>query len=154
MIDSLHSQRRKHTHSAGNSKRYSLLDSKSLRDNTYKAKSVSRPTEAEYRWQSFTQTHSQITGYGSVKRMRRMGYRQSSTPDVEDLGHAAEDRLLGVVVVNSNHVLGPLFHQILFRRPGLRPRPHNFTLPLHLEITIILFPEFGAVPFNLHLLIT
>ena len=40
-----------------------------------------------------------------------MGYLQSvaesSRADVEDLVRAAEDRLLGAVVVNSNHVLGP-----------------------------------------------
>jgi len=59
-----------------------------------------------------------------------MGYLPSSTPDVEDLVHAAEDCLLGAVVVNSNHVLRLLFPPILVRRPGLRPRPHDFTLPL------------------------
>src|SRR6218665_2011269 len=63
-----------------------------------------------------------------VKRMRRMGYLPSSTPGVEDLVHAAEERLLGAVVVNTNHILRHLFPPILIRRPGRRP--HGFTLPL------------------------
>src|SRR6218665_1759286 len=29
----------------------------------------------------------------------------------------------------SNHVLRPVFPPLIERRPGLRPRPHNFTLP-------------------------
>lgn len=43
-----------------------------------------------------------------LTRMRRMGYLPSCTPDVFDLAHAAEQRLLGSVAVNSNHVLRPL----------------------------------------------
>jgi len=37
-----------------------------------------------------------------------MGYLPSSTPDVADLVHAAEDRLLGAVIANKHHVLRPL----------------------------------------------
>src|SRR6218665_152279 len=69
-----------------------------------------------------------------VKRMRRMGYLPSSTPNVEDLVHAAEDRLLGAVTVT---IFCAFFSPKLrfggnpqVRRPGLRPRPHDFTLPL------------------------
>src|SRR6218665_3857919 len=41
----------------------------------------------------------------------------------------AEDRLLAAVCSCSNHVLHPVFPPQIERRPGLRPRPHNFTLP-------------------------
>src|SRR6218665_3540865 len=40
-----------------------------------------------------------------------------------------EDRLLAAVSSCSNHVLRPVFPPLIERRTGLRPRPHNFTLP-------------------------
>jgi len=46
------------------------------------------------------------------------------------LVHAAEDRLLAAVVASSHHVLHSLFSPTIVRRPGLRPRPHDFILPL------------------------
>ena len=41
----------------------------------------------------------------------------------------AEARLLASVVLRPHHVLRPLFPPVTIRRPGLRPRPHNFVLP-------------------------
>ena len=62
-------------------------------------------------WWGFAKKEDRNRFERLVKRMRRMGYLPSSTPDVEDLVHAAEDRLPGAVVVNSNHVLRPLSPQ-------------------------------------------
>src|SRR6218665_847553 len=36
---------------------------------------------------------------------------------------------LASVVLRPHHVLRPLFPPVITRRPGLRPRPHNFVLP-------------------------
>src|SRR6218665_3997454 len=95
-----------------------------------RATALARLLYASPAWWGFAKKEDRNQLESLVKRMRRMGYLPSSTSDVEDLVHAAEDRLLGAVVVNSNHVLHPLFPPILVRRPGLRPRPHGFILPL------------------------
>src|SRR6218665_1160310 len=59
----------------------------------------------------------------------RMGYLQPHTIDASAMVADVEDRLLAAVSSCSNHVLRPIFPPLIERRPGLRPRPHNFTLP-------------------------
>src|SRR6218665_2906334 len=70
-----------------------------------KATTLARLLYASPAWWGFVKKEDRNRLESLVKRMRRMGYLPSSMPDVEDLVHNAEDRLLGAVVVNSNHVL-------------------------------------------------
>src|SRR6218665_2499948 len=59
----------------------------------------------------------------------RMGYLPREFPDVGELVDVAERRLLAAVIHSSDHVLRPLFPRVITRRPGLRRRQHEFTLP-------------------------
>src|SRR6218665_2554767 len=63
----------------------------------------------------------------------RMGYLPPHTIDASAMVADAELQdpppLLAAVSSCSNHVLRPVFSPQIERRPGLRPRPHNFTLP-------------------------
>jgi len=58
-----------------------------------------------------------------------MGYFPPDSPDAAALVAEAESRLLASVALWPHHVLRPLFPPVLNRCPGLRPRPHDFTLP-------------------------
>src|SRR6218665_298905 len=64
-----------------------------------------------------------------ILRTIRMGYLPHHTVDASAMVANAEDLLLATVSSCSNHVLRPVFPPWIERRPGLRPRPHNFTLP-------------------------
>jgi len=64
-----------------------------------------------------------------ISRTIRMGYLPPHTIDASAMVADGEDRLLAAVSSCSNHVLRPVFPPLIERRPGLRPRPHNFTLP-------------------------
>src|SRR6218665_1998086 len=46
-----------------------------------------------------------------------------------DTDRCKQTQRLAAVSSCSNHVLPPVFPPLNERRPGLRPRPHNFTLP-------------------------
>src|SRR6218665_4191008 len=61
-----------------------------------------------YAWWGFAKQKHRNRLERLLKRMRRMEYLPSSTPDVADLVRAAEDRLFGAVVVYSHHALRPL----------------------------------------------
>ena len=58
-----------------------------------------------------------------------MGYLLPALPDAAVLVAEAETRLLALVVLRPHHVLRPLFPPVIIRRPGLRPRPHDFVFP-------------------------
>src|SRR6218665_3232667 len=95
-----------------------------------------------YAWWGFAKQKDRNRLERLLKRMRRMGYLPSSTPDVADLVRAAEDRLLGAVVANS---LLPVFP---------KPLSSFMTSPCHSEMTVILFPECCIGPCNRNILIT
>jgi len=58
-----------------------------------------------------------------------MGYLPEEFPDAGELVDVADRRLLAAVTHSSDHVLRPLFPHVISRRPGLRRRQHEFTLP-------------------------
>jgi len=60
---------------------------------------------------------------------QRMGFLSESAPNMPEMVYAAEDGLLRAVGQNTSHVLRSLFPPTITRRPGLRPRPHDFELP-------------------------
>src|SRR6218665_578130 len=64
-----------------------------------------------------------------ILRTVRMGYLLPEQPDAKSLVTEAENRRLTSVNHRHYHVLRPLFPPVITRRPGLRPRPHDFTLP-------------------------
>jgi len=64
-----------------------------------------------------------------IMRTVRIGYLPPEQPDAESLVTGAENRLLTSVNHRHYHVLRPLFQHVIMRRPGLRPRPHDFSLP-------------------------
>src|SRR6218665_2155645 len=64
-----------------------------------------------------------------LQRTIRMGYLSPALPDAAVLVAEAETRLLASVALRPHHFLRPLFPPVIIRRPGLRPRPHNFVLP-------------------------
>ena len=56
-----------------------------------------------------------------------MGYLPLHTVDASAMVADADDRFLAAVSFCPNHVLRPVFTPMIERRPGLKPRPHNFT---------------------------
>ena len=64
-----------------------------------------------------------------ISRTIKMGYLLLHTIDASAMVADAENRFLAAVSSCSNHVLRPVFPPLIERRPGLRSRPHNFTLP-------------------------
>src|SRR6218665_4160963 len=65
-----------------------------------------------------------------IKRTVNLGYLPADRHTFNSLVNMAEDRLLSSVILNSYHVLCPLFPPILTRQPGLSKQAHPFTLLL------------------------
>src|SRR6218665_979293 len=80
-------------------------------------------------WRGFASEADRVRVDRLISRTIRMGYLQPNTSDALAMVADAEDRLLAAVSSCPNHVLRPVFSPLIERRPGLRPRPHNFTLP-------------------------
>ena len=60
----------------------------------------------------------------------RRGFLSAETSDVATLVSEAEDRISQVIIADSNHVLRKHFPDIKRSNYNLRPRAHEFTLPL------------------------
>jgi len=58
-----------------------------------------------------------------------MGYLPPEQPDAEYLVTEIENHLLTSGNLRHYHVLRPPFPPVITRRPGLRPRSHDFSLP-------------------------
>src|SRR6218665_3885445 len=76
-------------------------------------------------WWGFARVSSVVS---SVEHAE-WGYFPRDTPEAAVLVCDAEDGLLAAVASCAAHVLRPIFPPLIARRPGLRPRPHDFTLP-------------------------
>ena len=62
--------------------------------------------------------------------MYKSGFLREPNTDIERQMTAADDNLLRAVVLNDRHILRHLFPSEKRRIYDLRPRAHNFTLPL------------------------
>jgi len=80
-------------------------------------------------WWGFARAVDRARIDSFIRRTCRMGYLPRETPEAAVLVGDAEDGLLAAVASCSAHVLRPIFPPLIARRPGLRPRPHDFTLP-------------------------
>src|SRR6218665_3918031 len=65
-----------------------------------------------------------------VCRLKRRGFLSAETPDVATLVSEAENRLFQAIIVDPNHVLRKHFLDIKHSNYNLRPRAHQFMLPL------------------------
>src|SRR6218665_670666 len=70
-----------------------------------RATTLARLLYASPAWWGFAKQKDRNRLESLLKRVRRIGYLPSSTPDVAHLVPALEDRLLAAVVANSHHVL-------------------------------------------------
>jgi len=80
-------------------------------------------------WWGFAQAVDRARIDSFICRTCRIGYLPRETPEAAVFVSDAEDGLLAAVASCSAHVLRPIFQPIIARRPGLRPRPHDFSLP-------------------------
>ena len=81
-------------------------------------------------WWGRTSAEDRVRLNRFLTKTKRAGYLRSQIPDVEQLMRDADLRLLTSVSSNPNHVLQTLFPPKVSRSYNLRPRLHNFTLPL------------------------
>src|SRR6218665_3317249 len=90
---------------------------------------LSRLMYAAPAWWGFASAADRVRVYRFISRTIRISYLPPHTIDASPMLADADDRLLAAVSSCSYHVLRPVFHPLIERRPGLRNRPHNFTLP-------------------------
>ena len=106
---------------------YDLLTT-ALHDVT-RATTLAKLMYAAPAWWGFARAVDRARIDSFIRRTCRMGYLSRETPEAAVLVDDAEDGLLAAVASCSAHVLRPIFPPLIARRPGLRPRPHDFTLP-------------------------
>ena len=80
-------------------------------------------------WWGFAPAIDQSRIERIIQRTIRMGYLLPESPTAAAMVADAENRLLASVISRPDHVFRPLFPPIIIRRPGLRRRPHDFSLP-------------------------
>src|SRR6218665_327666 len=95
-----------------------------------RATTIARLLYAVPAWWGFAHAKDRAQVERFISKTMRMGYLPQEFPDVGDLVvDVAERRLLAAVIHSSDHVLRPLFPPVITRRPGLRRRQQEFTLP-------------------------
>ena len=94
-----------------------------------RATTLARLLYASPAWWGFASASDRTRVERFLQRTIRMGYLPHALPDAAVLVSETETRLLASVVLRPHHVLRPLLPTVMIRRPGLRPRPHNFVLP-------------------------
>src|SRR6218665_1096677 len=65
-----------------------------------------------------------------LRKLKRFGFLPKAAPDAETLAREADDRLLKSILFDPNHVLRKHFPEARPTNYNLRPRAHEFKLPL------------------------
>src|ERR1043165_4625921 len=72
-----------------------------------------------------------ITMMVMMNRMKRRGFLLSNTPNVVDMSQVSDLSLFRAVCVDPHHVLRGIFPNTQQIKYNLRPRIHNFNLPIN-----------------------
>src|SRR6218665_1895958 len=94
-----------------------------------RATTIARLLYAAPAWWGFAHAKDRARVERFISKTMRMGYLPEEFPEVGELIDVADRRLLAAVIHSSDHVLRPLVPPVITRRPGLRRRQHEFTLP-------------------------
>jgi len=81
-------------------------------------------------WWEYTSAKDRARVERLVCRLKRRSFFSAETPDVATLVSEAEDRLFQAIIAAQNHVLRKHLPDIRRSNYNLRPRAHEFTLPL------------------------
>src|SRR6218665_3909635 len=81
-------------------------------------------------WWGFTSAADRSKLERLLARLRRAGYLPADHPSFENLAMIADQRLYRSIVRNSYHVLRRFFLEKAPTGHNLRPRAHNFVLPI------------------------
>jgi len=65
-----------------------------------------------------------------LRKLKRFGFLPEAAPDAETLAREADDRLFKSILLDPNHVLRKHFPETRPTNYNLRPRAHEFKLPL------------------------
>ena len=65
-----------------------------------------------------------------IRKLKRSGFLPQVAPDAETLAREADDRLFKSILLDPNHVLRKHFPETRPTNYNLRPRAHEFKLPL------------------------
>ena len=81
-------------------------------------------------WWGYTSAEERSRLERLLRRTQRMGFLPQDSPRAAVLADSADERLLRAVQWSANHVLRGLFPPIAQCGYNLRPRLHNFQLPI------------------------
>jgi hypothetical protein len=105
------------------------LSGKSLHE-VAKATTIAQALYASPAWWGYTSNEERKKINNLVNRMKRRGFLPEDSPGASTMAEEADDTLFKAIQQNPNHVLRKLFPTTRRNCYSLRPRTHNFNLPL------------------------
>src|ERR1043165_9268955 len=82
-------------------------------------------------WWGYASENERDKLQSMLNRMKRRGFLLSTTPSVVDMSKAADSGLFRAICGEPSHVLREIFPSTQQNKYNLRPRIHNFILPIN-----------------------